>query len=76
MSEKEQESLTAREQHAVCLKEKERLLAQYKALEPELEYAMDDLERGHLESQRNRLATKIKALAAQMRTLESSEDFA
>ena len=70
------EPLTPLEQQAAYLLEKEKLLTRYKALEPELEYAMDDVERGHIESKRGKLAKKIKVLAAQIREYESMEQLA
>jgi len=73
MSETEENTLTPLEQHAANLLEKEKLLTRYKSLEPELEYAMDDVEKGHIESQRARLAKKIKVLASRIREYESSE---
>jgi len=76
MSEPEENPLIPLEQHAANRLEKEKLLTHYKSLEPELEYAMDDVEKGHIESQRERLAKKIKVLAAQIREYESTEDLA
>jgi len=80
MSEKhteiETEALGPREQFETYSSEKEKLLLLYKSLAPELEYAIDDVERGHIESQREKLAQRIKSLGSKMRDLETSEHLA
>jgi len=51
--------------------EKETLLSRYKALAEDLEYAMDDFEKGSIMAKRETLASKIKTLSNTLREIEA-----
>ena len=76
MSDINNETATPLEQMKMYSKEKEKLLTQYKALETDLEYAVDDVEYGDIKNKRHRLATKIKTLGTQIRDIEADEHIA
>ena len=58
------------------LYEKEKHLKEYKALAGELEYAVEDVESGFIQSKREKLAYKIKELSNILREIESMENLA
>lgn len=54
-----------------CIERKESLLRQYKALKEPLEFAQDDFEAEAIQAQMAGLASEIKTLSEQIRTLQS-----
>jgi len=55
------------------LQHKEQLLEKRKALRNDLSYAQDRVEEGLIEEERERLAAKIRSLAAKIREIETWE---
>ncbi len=55
------------------IEQKARLLKEYKSYEKDLEFALNDYEKGLITETRDQLAVKIKALGAQIREIEAPE---
>jgi phenylalanyl-tRNA synthetase beta subunit len=64
------------EKKADYLAQKEQLLAKRKSLLHDLEHAQDSVEEGLILEERERLAEKIKTLAANLRQIEAWEQLA
>jgi len=53
---------------------KNRLLKEYKALEFDLQFAQDDFEEDMINEKREKLASKIKEIAAKIKDIKKGEE--